>query len=111
MRGVTCSSVFVYECWTARVVNLSRGGAFLAAETLLPIGFHIDVYLSDIPGVVEGEVLEVEGEVSWLAKYGVPDANLPKGMGICFLEMPADLRERMDSLVLGILEQRLSHLW
>lgn len=98
-------------CLTASIVNLSRGGVFLAASTLFPVGIVTTVFLADIPGSTEGEVLELEGEVTWVASSGVPEAGLPRGMGLRFLNVSDGLRERLDSLVLGILEQRLAHLW
>ncbi len=48
-------------CLSASVVNLSRGGVFLAASTLFPVGIRTTVFLADIPGIAEGEVLELEG--------------------------------------------------
>jgi len=98
-------------CLSARVVNLSRGGVFLAASTLFPIGIRTTVSLADVPGSAEGEILELEGEVTWLAASGASEASLPRGMGLHFLDVPERLRERLDSLVLGILERRLAHLW
>ncbi len=96
---------------TASVVNLSRGGVFLAASTLFPVSIRTTVLLADVPGSAEGEVLELEGEVTWITARGVPEAGLPRGMGVHFLNVSECLRERLDALVLGILEQRLAHLW
>ena len=98
-------------CLSARIVNLSRGGVFLAASTLFPVGIVTTVFLADVPGCTEGEILELEGEVTWVASSGVSKAGLPRGMGLRFVNVSEDLRERLDSLVLGILEQRLAHLW
>lgn len=98
-------------CVTASVVNLSRSGVFLAASTLFPVGIQTTVFLADVPGTAEGEVLELEGEVTWVAVSDGFKPGLPRGMGIHFLNVPEDLQERLDSLVLGILERRLAHLW
>lgn len=98
-------------CLTASVVNLSRGGVFLAASTLLPVGVRATVFLADVPGTEDGEVLELEGDITWVAASGHANAGLPRGMGIHFVDVPEDLQERLDSLVLGIVEQRLAHLW
>ncbi len=98
-------------CLNASVVNLSRGGVFLAAETLFPVGLRTTVHLAELPGTDENEVLETEGRVSWLLEKGDPEAGLPRGMGIRFVELPLNLQERLDAIVLGVIEQRLSHLW
>ena len=93
---------------TARVVNVSRGGVFLTASTLFPVGIRTTVFLVDAPGSAAGEVLEREGEVTWIAASGVSKAGLARWMRVHFLNVPEGLRERLDSL--GILEQRLAHL-
>ncbi len=100
-----------HGCLNASVVNLSRSGAYLAAETLFPVGIHTTVYLAELPGAEDGEILEFLGEVTWLSERGIPEADLPRGMGIRFVAMPEPLQERLDALVLGIIEQRLAHLW
>lgn len=98
-------------CLNASVVNLSRGGAFLAAGTLLPVGLQSTVHLSDLPGARAKEVLELPGEVTWLTEGGEPDRYLPRGMGMRFLQLPSPLQERLDAIVLGIIEERLAQLW
>ncbi len=100
-----------HGCLNARVVNLSRGGAYLAAETLFPVGIHTTVYLAELPGTEDGEILECLSEVTWLSERGIPEADLPRGMGIRFVAMPEAVRERLDALVLGIIGQRLAQLW
>lgn len=95
-------------CLNASVVNLSRGGAFLAAEILLPVGIHVVVYLAELPGTEDDEILELQGEVTWLWEGDIAETNLPRGMGIRFVAMPEPLRERLDALVLGVIERRLA---
>ena len=75
-------------CLNASVVNLSRGGVFLTAETLFPVGLRTTVHLAELPGTDENEVLETEGCVSWLSEKGDPETGLPRGMGIRFVEIP-----------------------
>ena len=98
-------------CLNARVINLSRGGVFLAAQTLFPVGLRAMVHLAELPGTEENEVLETQGQVSWLAESGDPEAGLPRGMGIRFVELSPHLQERLDAIVLGVIEERLAHLW
>ena len=96
---------------TARVINLGRGGVFLSSDTLFPAGIRTSVYLADIPGAKHGEILKLEGRVVWLSEQGMPDVSLPRGMGISFVSMTPEQRDRLDSLVLGILERQHSDLW
>lgn len=98
-------------CLNASVVNLSRGGVYLAAETLFPVGLRTTVHLAQLPGIDDHEFLEAEGVVSWLCERGDPEAELPRGMGVRFVELPSNLQERLDAIVLGVIESRLSHLW
>lgn len=110
---VTGHAIFQYDngCLNARVVNLSRGGAFLAAQTLLPVGLQAALHLAGLPGTEEDEVLETMGEVSWLLESDDPRAGLPRGMGIRFVGISPELQDRLDAMVLGVIEERLSHLW
>ena len=48
-------------CDQARVVNLSRGGVFLGARNLLPVGAQPALYLAGIDGNFEDEVFESKG--------------------------------------------------
>ena len=81
-------------CHQARVVNLSNGGVFLASRDLLEIGSPFTLYLSGIDGNFEGEVLELTGEVIWSTKRGIPEAQLPRGMGVCFVDVPVETLEK-----------------
>ena len=98
------------SCHQARVVNLSRGGVFLASDTLLDVGSRPTLYLAGIGGD-ETEVMELTGEVTWRTERGVPEADLPRGMGFRFLDLSNDVREKLDSVVLGTIEKQLSSLW
>lgn len=98
-------------CLQARVVNLSRGGVFLAARNLLPIGAETTLYVAGINGNCEDEVLESKGEVIWCTKRGVPEATLPRGMGLRFVDVTPETKERLESLMAGSIETQLSGLW
>ena len=98
-------------CLQARVVNLSRGGVFLGARNLLPIGAQPTLYLAGIDGNFENEVLESKGEVIWCTKRGIPEAALPRGMGLRFVDVIPETRNRLESLIAGSIETQLSGLW
>ncbi len=105
-------AILHYEggCLRARLVNLSRGGAFLAAENLLDIGSHANVFLGGIHGNYD-EVLELNGEVTWRTERGVSEADLPRGMGLRFLNLSETIQEKLDTFVLQTIERQISNLW
>lgn len=91
----------------ANVVNLSRGGAFLATDTLAEAGERLTVYISGISMEDSADVLELRGEVIWCAEKGVPEARIQRGMGVRFLDVTEDTRERLEHLVVTAIERRL----
>jgi Tfp pilus assembly protein PilZ len=98
------------ETHTARVVNLSRGGAFLASETLFEIGSPLTLYLSKIGSRYEDRV-EMKGEVAWCTERGIPEDHLPCGMGIRFVELSRAAQEKLEGFLIEIIEKQLSGLW
>jgi uncharacterized protein (TIGR02266 family) len=95
---------------TARVVNLSKSGVFIASESLLPTGSKLTLYLASIVGR-EQDLLEAKGEVAWTTKRGVPEADLPRGMGVRFVDFPREAQEKVDAYVVETIAKRLSGLW
>jgi hypothetical protein len=106
-------AVLLHEdrCHRARIVNLSRGGAFVASESLLPVGSRPTVYVSGMSGGSEDEVLELTGEVTWCVEKEFPQAELPRGMGLRFLDIPDETRHKLDFLVVAAIEKQLARLW
>jgi Tfp pilus assembly protein PilZ len=101
-------SKFGDEYYPGQVVNLSRGGAFLATETIFPVQAELILFLANPYG---GQValFETEGKVIWTTE-GVRISDLPTGMGIRFEEEdPQDLVHRqLDAIVIETLERHLS---
>ena len=95
---------------TARVVNLSKSGVFVASETLIDTGSILTLYLASIGGREE-DLLETKGEVVWCTKRGVPEADLPRGMGIHFVDFPREAQEKLDAYVVETIAKRVSSLW
>ena len=95
---------------TARVVNLSKSGVFVASETLLEPGSSLTLFLAGIFGGEEVP-LETKGEVAWCTKRGVPEADLPRGMGIRFVDFPPEAEEKLDAYVVETIASRISGLW
>lgn len=96
--------------YAARVVNLSGSGVFLASQALFETGTRVGLYLANADGINE-DILEIEAEVIWFTERGVLAAELPRGMGLRFIDPPPEVQETLDSWVLETLETRLSTLW
>jgi uncharacterized protein (TIGR02266 family) len=92
---------------TVQVINLSRGGVFLASEKLFPVGTHLTLYLANSYGGSDA-MFEAKGEVVWVSEFGIEETDLPKGMGVRFLGDQDEVRHQLDSFVLETLEIRLS---
>ena len=95
---------------SGKIVNLSRGGTFIASEYLPEVGSHLTVYIPQV-GSTSEEVLEIESEVGWLTKRGVPEIELPRGIGVQFTEYPTNAQEKLDSFVIETIARKLSSLW
>jgi uncharacterized protein (TIGR02266 family) len=68
-----------------RVVNLSKGGLFLEADYLSPIGTKLTVNLT-LPAF---NAIHVNGVVTWVNDGQTAKAtHLPKGVGVKFVETP-----------------------
>ncbi len=92
---------------TGKVLNLSGGGLFLIAETVLEIGSRLTVYLSNI-GRGKDAVMTMDGEVAWSSSAS--EVRLPPGMGIRFVNVPDNFQEKLDSFVLEVLEKHFCGL-
>jgi uncharacterized protein (TIGR02266 family) len=76
------------------VSNLSEGGVFLVTEERIPIGetLHLRFVL---PWQI-GEV-EAEAQVRWrTCDAGSRAQHLPSGLGLAFVELAPEVRERLD---------------
>lgn len=104
----------VFQCeseyHTGRVVNVSRGGVFLASETLYEMGSQLTLYLAHL-GCHHRELFEPKGEVVWVTKRGVPEIGVPRGMGVQFVDFPESAQEKLESFVIDTIAKRLSGLW
>ncbi len=98
------------ESFDASVVNLSRSGSFLASDTLVQVGERLIVYITGISEDDAGDVFELNAEVLWCAEEGVPEARIRRGMGVHFVDVADETRERLGSLVVNTIEKRLARL-
>ena len=96
------------EFLSGQVLNLSRGGVFLAAERALPIEATLVLFLAN-PN--NASLFEAKGKVVWTTdRSGV--TSLPQGMGMLLGEHDPDglVRSQLDSIVIETLERHLSGL-
>lgn len=95
----------------ANVVNVSRGGVFLASDTLAETGSRLTLYLAEMADDDEpGDMLELSGEVVWCAEQGIPEARISRGMGIRLVDLSEQAGDQLESLVVKTIEKRLSRV-
>lgn len=80
----------------AYITNISATGIFVRTTTPEEPGTHLNLRFSPGPD----DYLELEGEVIWVNPYrpGTPD-NLHPGMGIRFVDLDDEQRDRLIDLV------------
>ena len=80
----------------AYITDISATGIFVRTTTPEQPGTHLNLRLSS----EYAELLELEGEVIWVNPYrpGTPD-NLHPGMGIRFVNLDNELRDRLFELI------------
>lgn len=77
------------------ITNISLMGIFVRSEDPLPPGTVLTLRFSP-PG---GEAMEIEGEVMWINPVRPGGENINPGMGVRFLGLTPDQRERLVDLV------------
>lgn len=86
----------------AYITDISATGIFVRTTTPEQPGTHLNLRLSSEqgPDAPEDVALELEGEVIWVNPYrpGTPD-NLHPGMGIRFVNLDNELRDRLFELI------------
>ena len=96
----------------AYITDISATGIFVRTTTPEPPGTHLNLRLSSDNAELERRshedqddrrervALELEGEVIWVNPYrpGTPD-NLHPGMGIRFVNLDSDVRDRLFELI------------
>lgn len=80
----------------AYITDVSATGIFVRTTTPEAPGTHLNLRFSS----EDPEHIEIEGEVIWVNPYrpGAPD-NLHPGMGIRFVNLDNELRERLLALI------------
>ena len=80
----------------AYITDISATGIFVRTTAPEQAGTHLNLRML----VEEAPLLELEGEVIWVNPYrpGTPD-NLHPGMGIRFVNLDSELRDRLFELI------------
>ncbi len=81
----------------AYITDISETGIFVRTTTPEPPGTNLNLRFKPDD---EGPSIEIEGKVIWVNPYrpGTPD-NLHPGMGIRFVDLDDELRDRLLELV------------
>lgn len=95
------------EFFTAKGVNVSRGGLYLSSSLVLPAHSTVTVYLSSTD-ITHESLVEAPGEVVWSSERHLERASLPPGMGISFTTQEGHLERHLDAMVIDSLVRHLS---
>ena len=76
--------------------NIVNGGLFIRTDNPLPLDSPVLLRMR-LPE--ETEDIEVDGRVVWSFIKGSKKAFLPKGMGIQFVNMPAEYAQKIKKIV------------
>lgn len=79
----------------AYLQNISEMGIFIRAEEPLPLGTRLRMRFQD----EGGEPFVLRGEVAWINPYRAGGENLNPGMGVRFVDLTPERRERVVALV------------
>lgn len=82
----------------------------MASERLFGVGARLEICLTQIGRDTE-ELLEVKSDVAWLTKHGVPELDLPRGMGVHLVDSSKNVLDKLDSYVVETIAKQLSKLW
>lgn len=95
------------EFYTAKGVNVSRGGLYLSSALVLPAQSTLTVYLAS-PDTTQESMLEARGEVVWSNERARERGTLPPGMGISFTFQAGGVERHLDTMVIDSLVRHLS---
>jgi type IV pilus assembly protein PilZ len=80
----------------AYVSNISEMGIFLASDKPQPVGTLLKLGFKPIE---TGETLDLEGEVVWINPVRDGEENLNPGMGVKFVNLDDEKREKIIKLI------------
>jgi type IV pilus assembly protein PilZ len=77
------------------ITNISAMGIFIYSESPLQVGSQLSLTFAP----PNSEAFELIGEVAWVNPYRTDGENLNPGMGVRFVELQPEMRERLVDLV------------
>ncbi|MBU0552571.1 TIGR02266 family protein [Myxococcota bacterium] len=85
-----------HNFYTGFTHNISEGGLFLATNMMIPIGSELTFRFN-----MEGfpEAIMVRGVVRWLREPHSFIGDLPPGLGVQFLDLPAPHKRFVQSFI------------
>lgn len=96
---VDCRSKNIWQ--NAQVFNISRGGMFIAAEKIEPVGTVLEVTFDF--GKEDARKIQAKAEVVWSRQEVCSredGKNLPPGMGVKFLKIfPKEAEDFLEELI------------
>ncbi len=80
----------------AQTVNISQGGVFIRTQNPLDLEeeFFMKLYIPD-----KQEPIEVFCKVVWIKQYGKESKDLPRGMGVKFLNLQDEFKRRIKEFI------------
>ena len=76
-------------------INVSAEGISIQCDEPLPLNEAFNFAMNPH----NNQQIEVSGKVVWSDVYGIGDANVTYGMGICLVEISDDDRDRFETLI------------
>lgn len=77
------------------IQNISEMGIFIRSDEPLPVGTEIDLRFKPD----DEDPVELRGQVVWVNPVRLGGDNINPGMGVRFLDLTSEARERVVSLV------------
>ncbi len=81
-----------------RVMNISRGGLFIASDQPLPISSPVSLTLS----LGDGDTIEAQGRVIWNYDIRKGSSKVIPGSGIKFLDLSPEHAARLERYLDGL---------
>lgn len=85
-----------HNFYTGLTQDISSGGLFVATHQLKRIGEHIKLKFK-LPNMVAA--VEIDTEVRWVRESGPMNHGMEPGMGLKFIDIPAEVKAAMESFL------------
>lgn len=89
--AITIDDVSDHNLWADLTMDLAAGGVFVATYQPLSLGTSVDLEV----GIADEEPIHAKGVVRW-TRVHMDGSDLPAGVGIKFVELDAETRDRLQ---------------